>query len=264
MRNELLSDELSLVENRLYNLFQADNSVLAEIDKFLKAPSKRIRSRFALLYLKANGVNVSDDIISVLTAGELIHNASLIHDDFVDSADLRRNDTTFHKKFNPRIAVLAGDFLLSLAGEVLISINNRYIDEKFYSVAKAMAEAEIEQQILSNSQPDKDAYLSICNGKTAKLFSVLVESCALLSNIDTVKAAKIGELFGMIFQFKNDIEPSSAEIDKQNGIFTAIDIFGIEKTNALIDNYKEEILGLITDFPNDMYRRELEELIRGL
>ena len=264
MGNELVLNELTLVENRLYSLFKADNSILCEILNFLKLPSKRIRSVLALLYLKANNAGINDEIITVLTVGELIHNASLIHDDIIDSADMRRNSQSLNKKFNPKIAVLAGDFLLSLAGKMLISVKNETIIANFYNAAKLMTEAEIKQQLLLNKLPDSNEYIDVCKGKTAALFSVLLESCAVLSDLDTNKAKNLGETFGFLFQLKNDIEPNSAMTDKKNGVNTAMEIFGVEKTKALIHNYKEEILGEVEDFPNIIYRRELEELIRKL
>ena len=63
------------------------------------------------------------------------------------------------------------------------------------------------------------------------------------------------------FQIKNDLEPSSAKADKDNEIYTAIDIFGIEKTNYLLDNYKEEMSKILDTFDESIYRNDLKGLI---
>ena len=264
MTNGLISNELIQVEERLFSLVENTNEVYSSLLDFLKLPSKRIRSKLGLIYLKANNIEVSDPIISVLVAGELIHNASLIHDDIIDSSVLRRGEKTIESKFDTQTAVLCGDYLLSVAAEELLKLNNKDIQIKFFNCTKNMAQAEIMQNINKGRIPQNDVYINICKGKTACLFSTILESLAYLSGLDTNIAAELGELFGIVFQIKNDLEPTSAQNDKQNRIYTAADIFSIEKTKALIDNYFEEMSGLIQKFPENEYKKALEDLIKEL
>ena len=93
---------------------------------------------------------------------------------------------------------------------------------------------------------------------------MLLEGCALLSNISTENAIKMGKFFGLCFQINNDLKTESANIDQQNGIQTAMDVLGIEKTTALLDNYKEEMRNILKDFPASIYKKGLEDLIDSL
>ena len=127
-----------------------------------------------------------------------------------------------------------------------------------------MAKAEIEQFFLRGQLPTIEKYLEICEGKTANLFSVILESCAIISNINTQKAKSLGKLYGLCFQIKNDFEITSAETDKKNQIYTIKDILGIEKAGFLLDNYKRELYTSLSDIPDNEYKKLLEELITKL
>ena len=80
---------------------------------FLSGNSKFIRSRLAILYLKAQEKEITDDVINVLTVGEIIHNSSLLHDDVIDDAVYRRGKTTIGNLYTPKISILCGDYLVS-------------------------------------------------------------------------------------------------------------------------------------------------------
>ena len=127
-----------------------------------------------------------------------------------------------------------------------------------------MSESEINQFFMRGNLPAQEDYIDVCIGKTAELFSTILESCAIILNTDRVLAKKFGELFGICFQIRNDINKESATIDKKNGIYTAIDIYGIEKTNILLDNYKEELVNIVLNFEDNVYTEELKDLIKKL
>ena len=74
----------------------------------------------------------------------------------------------------------------------------------------------------------------------------------------------MGELFGICFQIRNDLDKDSADIDLLNEIYTAKDVLGIEKTKTLLDNYKEEMRYLLENIPNNIYKTRLEDLIKDL
>ena len=256
---QIAKAELNLVDESLYNLFQTDNEIFKELNYFLKSPKKRIRSLLTILYTKAFSKNVDIDL---LTACELIHNASLLHDDVIDNADFRRNDRTFNKKFNSHIAILSGDYLLSLATSKLIKIQNWNVINNFQTCIQKMSEAELLQYSLRGKYPTKKEYLEITKGKTAELFVATLKSSAELANLDINKAQKFAENFGILFQIKNDLEVNSEAVDKNNNIHTLKDILGIEKTQALMDNYLEEMRSEIGDMPQNDYSKGLEELLR--
>ena len=227
--------------------------------EFLDEPSKRIRSNIALLYLQASGRNPDSQIYSLLAAGELIHNASLLHDDIIDDAALRRGKTTIAKKFSPKISVLAGDYLLSRA---IAKIKNPEIIKIFQICTQTMCQAELQQYFLRGKVPSKEEYICICKGKTGALFAAILEGCAILAGLEVNNAKTFGELYGIYFQIKNDLEENSAQIDKKNNIYTAIAVLGIEKTLSLLDNLREEMKNILERFPETIYKRELEGLFK--
>jgi geranylgeranyl pyrophosphate synthase len=225
---------------------------------------KFIRSRLAVLYLKAQNIEITKEIYRILEAGELIHNASLLHDDVLDNASKRRNKTTIAKKYDPKISILAGDYLISKAIEKLLEINQTEVLTSFKNCTEKMSIAEVKQYFLRGKLPSKEEYLKICEEKTAKLFATILENCSLNTSLNKNIAKSFGTTFGMFFQIKNDLEKVSAKIDKNNKIYTAIDIFGIEKTNDLLDNYKEEMSNIIERFEENIYKKELKDLINSI
>lgn len=250
------------LENVKYQIEENFSDPLNEnyLKDFILGESKKIRSKLAILYLKAYGCEITDSVYKVLAAGELIHNASLLHDDVLDNADKRRGKTTISKQFSEKISILAGDYLISFAIEKLLQINNEKILDIFKECTKKMSEAEIKQYFLRNSIPLLEEYIDICKGKTSGLFASVIQSCAILCNLQVEKAGQFGEKYGILFQIKNDLNEESAKADKENGIFTVKDILGIEKTAALLDNYQEEMRHLLEEIPDNKYRQELEDL----
>lgn len=227
---------------------------------FLDEPSKRIRTRLALLFLKVFAKEVNNNILNILACGELIHNASLLHDDVIDGAELRRGKTTLAKRFSYKMSILAGDYLISFAMSKILEVNNPEITEIFKNCIKSMCEGEFQQYFLRGKIPEKEEYINICRNKTGALFSAILESCAICSGMDTACARAFGEYFGIYFQIKNDLDETSAIEDSKNKIYTAKTILGIEKTLYLLDNYREEMRKILGGFPESVYRQELEGL----
>ena len=96
------------------------------------------------------------------------------------------------------------------------------------------------------------------------MFSSILESCALLFELDSQNAVELGYLFGLLFQLKNDLNPLSEENDAKNSVHTAKHVFGIEKTVRLIDNYKEEIKELISGYPDRRYAQAILDILEQL
>ncbi len=257
----LVKKELELVDKELFHISVNHKEFNEELNSFLKSPKKRIRSLTALLYLKALSKEFSPQIIDILTAGELIHNASILHDDVIDNAEIRRGDITISKKFSPEISILTGDFLLSFATSKLMNIKNFEVLNIFLECTKQMSEAEINQYFLRGKMPELEEYIKIAEGKTASLFEAIFASCAHLSGISVEKSKTFAKNFGILFQLKNDIDSFSAEADKKNKIYTPKDFLGVEKTIILIDNYKKEIRRELLEIPENTYKTGLEDLL---
>ena len=234
------------------------------LKKFLLGNSKRIRSRSVLLYTKALNLKLEEDVYKVLAAGEVIHNASLLHDDVLDSAEERRGEKTLTRVFNPKIAILSGDYLLNYALEKLLSISNIEIFGIFKNATNEMIKGEIKQYFLRGVVPDLDSYIQICNMKTASLFCAMMKAVLRILKIENSDAIKFAKLFGEYFQLKNDLDEVSKSADRLNGIFTLTDILGIEKASVLLDNYKEEMFCILKTLQEGVYRTGLEDLLREL
>ena len=259
----IVEKELDIVKKIIIESFE--NSILdEELKNFMLNGSKYIRSILAILFFKAQGVELNEKFYNILSTGEFIHNSSLLHDDVLDGADNRRGFTTIAKKYSDKISILAGDYLLSTAIATLLKVENLEILDLFRNCTKIMSETEIEQFLMRGNIPKKEDYIKICGGKTSELFATILESSAIILHKDRKFSRKFGEIFGICFQIKNDINKESALIDKKNEIYTALDIFGIEKTSHLLDNYKEELLKIISNFENNVYTELLKGLVKDL
>ena len=264
MIRALVSDELNLIENKLYNLDDHNEAMYKDLSDFIGGKSKRIRSAICLLYLKAHNCVISDNIIDLLLAVELIHNASLLHDDVMDDSHLRRGVPNLFDKYGSKLSVVSGDYILSVAVENLLKLGDNKIFKWFLDAVKKMSEAEIKQFFSRNSDISIEQYLNISQGKTASLFVACIKSAALLSGLDTDIASDFAYNFGILFQINNDMEADSANNDLKNGVKTSVSISGIEKTLALKDNYKEELSKILKKFPDNRYKYGIKDLIELL
>ena len=259
-----ISKDIGLVESNLRGVVNGGNYVLDELNSFLTSSSKLIRTKLALLYLKSNNINITENIIKLLTAGELIHNASLLHDDIIDSCDKRREKDTIGKLFSPKVSIICGDLLVTKGVKILQSIGNDVVLNIFANCIDKMCNAEIKQYLMRGLVPSEAEYIDVCEGKTAELFKSILKSVCILAKVDSNDAVELGINFGIFFQLKNDINPVSAENDAKNGIKTLVDICGIEKTMYLIDNYKKRIEYLIMAYPNKVYSRGISDLLEKI
>ena len=258
----LVKDELNEVESCISNLMQTNS--YEDLNHFVQNKSKCIRSVITLLYLKANHVKISNDIITLLAAIELTHNASLLHDDVVDDGMERRGEKTIYAKYGSKTSVLYGDYLLSLAMRNVLKLNNIQILDMFISTAAKMSSAELNQLSNRGNLISLNEYLKIIEGKTASLFELSLNVSALLTNLDVMIAGEFGKVFGIIFQINNDLNSKSAANDMKNGVNTAINILGIEKTLALKDNYKKELSKILLNIPESNYKNGIEDIVELL
>lgn len=154
---------------------------------------------------------IHEDAIRFAAAIEILHLATLVHDDVMDDADTRRGVVTLHKKYGRKTAVICGDYLLALATNYAAQIQdkNKYIDFDFSDIMLNIALGELSQHI-NNGNLDlsmKD-YLEIIDGKTAKLFeaSFIAGAVTITSDRDEIENyRRLGYLLGMIFQISDDL-----------------------------------------------------------
>lgn len=210
-----ITDELNCVEENLYNKINKFSPTIVNkiAGNLISSGGKRIRPTLVLLSASAvdNNSSKSEDIINLATIVEIVHMASLIHDDVIDEAEIRRNKPTAHKLLGNKIAILAGDHLLSIAFHLLSEVIKRKRDNTILKVfAKTMQEmCEGAIQEVNNSQKFSERdYLRLIKKKTAYLFSTSCYVGAKCSNATISEAdlmATYGMNFGITFQIIDDL-----------------------------------------------------------
>lgn len=191
---------------------------------FLDRKGKQMRPIMAILSAKiAKGV-VSDATINGAVALELLHNASLMHDDVVDNSEQRRGTDTINKVWDNHIAVLMGDFFLAKCLVSSNATNSLAISRILADMVIRLSEGELEQQSNARSHMMSEAaYFSVISGKTASLFAGCLKIGAISVDAleeDVEKLGEVGELMGLIFQIRDDIfdyYPSNDEVGKPTG-----------------------------------------------
>jgi all-trans-nonaprenyl-diphosphate synthase len=196
--------DLSILTENLTKLVSARHPILgAAAEHLFKAGGKRIRPAIVLLAARATMLD------SDITSRHRRLAASLMHDDVVDEADVRRNLPTVNKLFGDRIAILAGDFLFGQSSWYIANLDNLEVVKLLSEVIKNFAEGEIQQGINSfDTSISIEAYLEKSYYKTASLIANSAKSAAILSGVSTEIAESLygyGKNLGLAFQIVDDI-----------------------------------------------------------
>lgn len=226
---------------------------------------KMIRSRLGSLILKSLNTDITDSAITIMTTTELIHTASLFHDDVIDNEKIRRTPNTDNKT-----AVLYGDIILTNAINLLLEINDHEIIKIFNNAIKNMCEGEILQKSQTGTIPALEDYLRKTELKTSSIFAAEMKALAICTNIPSTVSEKLTEfcnLFGIAFQIKNDLEDVlNEQNDLKQGVYTAPFVLtnstaltddAIEKTKRLLDNYIERAIDCLNILQDSSYKKEL-------
>ena len=206
------SDELDLrvkIDDFFRTSFATDNALITEaIRRMLAAGGKRLRPRLTLLAAQAVGGSI-DEHLAIAAYMELIHVATLIHDDVVDQADQRRGVNATAVDFGNRISVLAGDYLFAWIFKNVTADYPHPVPHILSATLAAICDGEVLQlRSLDNVALTMNEYREIVVKKTASLFSASARCGAILAGgspeiIETL--THFGELFGIAFQMKDDL-----------------------------------------------------------
>ena len=204
-----IAPELEMLNKRISDTLASPNALMNQvIEGYLKSKGKQIRPIIVILSAKLLG-EVNENVISAATAVELLHNATLIHDDVVDDTKLRRGQPTINNIWDNHIAVLVGDFFLSSALLQAIETNDIKIIKSITNLGKLLSIGEIDQIYNARFHNlNEDAYFETIYRKTASLFVSCVEVGAFAveaSDDDTQRLAQVARLLGLCFQIKDDI-----------------------------------------------------------
>lgn len=295
----VVQEDLDFLESGIKNLFVNKNPLNQSLLSFLTAPAKRLRPLLGILFLRCVFGKINQRQHNVLLAVELIHNATLIHDDVIDNADKRRRQKTFNVKFDNNLAVVAGDFLLSIAMEKVINAGSIDVIKICTSALKSTCLGEINQYFSKFKVTSIDEYIEKSKQKTARLFEIGILSGLFLNEklflservIDEnlkQTAIDFSQNFGVAFQIRDDLinilkSDNLSSPDVSTGIYTAPVIFayqenknilkeknilaaikttkGIEKTKDLMDNHFDAAISAIKNLEDNIYKQTILELI---
>jgi octaprenyl-diphosphate synthase len=218
-----IESEFQEFTERYSRLFSSANPGVDLLLKFLLArKGKLMRPILVLLVAKACG-QVNDGSYHLASAVELLHQGSLIHDDVVDESDKRRGKESANAVFDNKMAVLLGDYIVSLALQQITATNNVKSVEALSTLIGTLSEGEIIQlNALDNATLSEDLYFDIISKKTAVLFSTCTSLSAHLSGAssqDIEGFRQFGHVAGLCFQIMDDILDyhDSAQTGKPSG-----------------------------------------------
>ena len=246
--SNLVSDDLKRLEQELVSEIDFSPYINTLLKDFLTKNTKRIRPLLAFLYLRASEKEITQIQYSYQTIIEIIHNASLIHDDVIKK---------LNQLNNPKIMILCANTLENMCKGEINQYFNRY------------RLTTIEEYIKKTEQ------------KTANLFQTALEGAAVLSGeSNNTNIQEFARCFGIAFQIRDDLinisdtanlKPIQNDID--NGIYNAPVIFsgntdnlkeGIEKTKSLLNNYIAQAKNTLVDLRDNKYKRAIWELLEIL
>lgn len=186
---------------------QGDGNLLCQVEKYIATlTGKMLRPRMTVLSSATLGESFPSSRRTILlaTCVEMLHNASLLHDDVIDVAERRRGELSVNKKWSNSVAILVGDYHFAKIMELLDEIGDAEVSRMINNTVKKMVEAELlQQEILSGREITEEDYLSIIDGKTANLFA----TAAALGN---PAYWEFGLKYGRLFQIYDDIRDNEA------------------------------------------------------
>lgn len=206
-----IAEPLDLLNARISEALMSSNALMNKVvDGYLKTKGKQIRPILVLLSARLLG-GINDNVIKAGAAVEMLHNASLIHDDVVDDTDRRRGLPTINSIWDNHIAVLVGDFFVSSALQQALATGDIRIVNSIARLGKLLSLGEIDQIYNARfHRLTEDAYFEVISRKTASLFVACVEMGAYATGREEddpglVALRSFTESLGRCFQIKDDI-----------------------------------------------------------
>ena len=206
---ENIADDLSLLNDIIKKALESNSALMHQIvSKFLESKGKQIRPILVILSGRFFG-GVNNKVLNAGAAIELLHNASLIHDDVIDESKDRRGKPTINRIWDNHISVLVGDFFVSAALHCAVQTENHRITAVLSRLGRELSLGEMAQ--IDNARQhsiDEESYFNIIKHKTASLFKCCVEVSGHVNNANEKELADLmqfTEILGLCFQIKDDI-----------------------------------------------------------
>lgn len=255
--NDLLQNyqkDIEETDNVIKKYCRGKSPLIEEVSRYIvSSGGKRIRPLLVIICAKLINPKV-DNYHNLCAALEMIHTATLLHDDVIDNSHLRRGKKTANAIWDNKAAILIGDFLFSLSFQLLVKTKSIYILDILSKASNQMADGEVSQLQNSNDLSiSLDKYFEIIEGKTATLFASACSSGAVLA--DATKEQELalqdyGNNLGLIFQIVDDIIDYSTDT-KKLGKGNGDDYFESKVTIPVIICYENS---------NESDKKEIAEL----
>lgn len=220
----LVADDMGAVNNLIYKKLESSVALINQLSHYIvNSGGKRLRP--LLVLLSARALNTRNrQHINLAAIIEFIHTATLLHDDVVDSSELRRGQDTANAIWGNEASVLVGDFLYSRAFEMMVEVQSMRVMDIMARATNTIAEGEVMQLLNSNdADTTEERYLKVIHCKTAKLFEAAAQVGAVINDCDadTERAmSRYGMHLGAAFQLVDDLldySASSLHIGKNIG-----------------------------------------------
>ena len=216
LRNSV-EGKLILVEEKINSKLTSRVDLVHKMTEYhLKTGGKRLRALLTLESAKLCGYNKGGRDINLAACVELIHAATLMHDDVIDSSDIRRGKKTLNTIWGNQSSILVGDYLLSRCFEMMVEDGNLEVLKLLSSTSSEIAQGEI-LQLQHKGEIDilEETYLKIISSKTASLFSAATKVAAILAEKDSKHKEALefyGKNLGLTFQIADDTLDYNSEL----------------------------------------------------
>lgn len=266
----LVESDLEEVERRLRGEAQSSLSLVNDINRYLHdSGGKRLRPAILLLTSKLCGLN-GDPVILLGAVVELIHVATLVHDDIIDNSRVRRGQPSVNAKWGSEITVLMGDWLYMTSFHVALQQRDFRILDVLISITRQMVEGEL-MQLEHNGRLDitEEEQLEICLRKTACLFSGCGRMSGIMAKLDPEREEKLslyGRSLGLAFQLVDDLLDYTGQTsvlgkpalkDLEEGKVTLPIIFLMRKAKSSERDFVGEVVE-----SQDFSKRNKREILR--
>ena len=265
-----VENKLILVEEKIKSKMESDVDLVQKMsDYHLDTGGKRLRALLTLGAAKMCGYSKGTRDINLAACVELIHAATLMHDDVIDNGSIRRGKKTLNKIWGNHSSVLIGDYLLSRCFEMMVDDGNLEVLKLLSSTSSKIAQGEV-LQLQHKGEVDmlEETYLKIISAKTAELFAAATKVGAILSEVKTKEKEALefyGRNLGLTFQIADDTLDYNSDLklfgkkigqDFYEGKITLPIILLFQKT---IDQEKEKLKDIF--LKNERNENELNYII---
>ena len=263
-----VEEKLVLTEEKIKSKLDSDVELVQKMTVYhIETGGKRLRALLTLGAAKLCGYSKGSRDINLAACVELIHSATLMHDDVIDEGTVRRGKATLNKVWDNQSSVLIGDYLLSRCFEMMVEDGNLEVLKLLSSTSSKIAQGEV-LQLQHKGEVDmlEETYLKIISAKTAELFAAATKVGAIISSVDIKEKNALefyGRNLGLTFQIADDTLDYNSELklfgkkigqDFFEGKITLPIILLFQKLNPLEKKLLKEIFNKELRIEEDFYK----------